>query len=80
MSFHYTAIQQLLGGFIAVGIIFVLVGLIVKAVGTSWIDVVFPPAAMGAIVAVIGLELAPVAAKMAGFIKPDDFAGAVLST
>ncbi len=68
-----------LGGFIAVGIIFIIVGMIVKAVGTSWIDVVFPPAAMGAIVAVIGLELAPVAAKMAGFIRPDDFVGAVWS-
>ena len=34
--------------------------------GTGWIDVLFPPAAMGAIVTVIGLELAPVAAKMAG--------------
>ena len=35
-------------------------------VGMKWLDVVFPPAAMGAIVAVIGLELAPVAAGMAG--------------
>jgi uracil permease len=60
-----------LAGFIAVGLVFVLVGLIVKAAGTSWIDVVFPPAAMGAIVAVIGLELAPTAAQMAGLIPPD---------
>lgn len=57
-----------LGGFIAVGITFVLVALLVKVAGTSWIDVVFPAAAMGAIVAVIGLELAPVAAQMAGLI------------
>ncbi|GAB6157103.1 uracil permease [Desulfotomaculum varum] len=55
-----------LGGFIVVGIIFSVVALIIGAVGTKWIDVVFPPAAMGAIVAVIGLELAPVAAQMAG--------------
>lgn len=59
-----------LGGFIVAGIIFTLVGLLVKAVGTSWIDFVFPPAAMGAIVAVIGLELVPVAANMAGIIAP----------
>ncbi|MBC9783285.1 uracil permease [Heliobacterium chlorum] len=59
-----------LGGFIVVGLIFTLVALLIKVIGTSWIDVVFPPAAMGAIVAVIGLELAPVAAKMAGFL-PD---------
>lgn len=61
-----------LAGFIAVGLVFVVVGLIVKAAGTRWIDVVFPPAAMGAIVAVIGLELAPTAAQMAGWIPPAD--------
>ncbi len=55
-----------LGGFIVVGAIFTLVGLSIKVIGTKWIDIVFPPAAMGAIVAVIGLELAPVAADMAG--------------
>lgn len=59
-----------LGGFLAVGIVLVIVGLIIKAVGTAWIDVIFPPAAMGAIVAVIGLELVPVAADMAGLITP----------
>ena len=58
--------ESALGGFIASGLVFVIVGLIVGWVGTKWIDVVFPPAAMGAIVAVIGLELAPVAAGMAG--------------
>src|SRR5699024_8039420 len=43
-----------------------------KLVGTAWIDILFPPAAMGAIVAVIGLELVPVAAEMAGLIAPED--------
>lgn len=61
-----------LGGFIVVGIIFTLVALLIRAIGTAWIDVVFPPAAMGAIVAVIGLELVPVAAQMAGLIRPED--------
>ncbi len=65
-QFNYEAA---LGGFIAVGLVFVIVGLIVKAVGTSWIDFIFPPAAMGAIVAVIGLELMPTAAKMAGLTE-----------
>ncbi len=53
-------------GFIAFGIFFIVVSQIVRVAGTGWIDVLFPPAAMGAIVTVIGLELAPVAAKMAG--------------
>jgi len=60
----YAAAQS---GFIIFGIAFVLISLIVRAVGTSWLDIIFPPAAMGAIVMVIGLELAPVAAEMAGF-------------
>ncbi|PYI53325.1 uracil permease [Paenibacillus flagellatus] len=63
-----------LGGFIVVGIVFVLFALLIRSVGTRWIDVVFPPAAMGAIVAVIGLELVPVAAQMAGWIPPTDAA------
>ncbi|SHI65335.1 uracil permease [Anaerovibrio lipolyticus DSM 3074] len=67
-QFNYEAA---LGGFIAVGLVFVIVGLIVKAVGTSWIDFIFPPAAMGAIVAVIGLELMPTAAKMAGLTEAE---------
>ncbi len=58
--------EAALGGFIAVGIIFCLVALLIHKVGTEWISIVFPPAAMGAIVSVIGLELMPTAAGMAG--------------
>lgn len=57
-----------LGGFIATGVIFTVVAFIVQAAGTRWLDIVFPPAAMGAIVAIIGLELVPVAAGMAGYL------------
>lgn len=64
--------SYVLGGFLAVGIVLCLVALIVKIVGTAWIDILFPPAAMGAIVAVIGLELVPVAAEMAGWIPPEE--------
>lgn len=60
-----------LGAFIITGLIFSAIGLLVKYAGTSWIDVVFPPAAMGAVVALIGLELIPVAAGMAGWISDD---------
>lgn len=57
-----------LGGFIIAGVIFTIVAFIIQKAGTGWINVVFPPAAMGAIVAVIGLELIPTAAGMAGWI------------
>ncbi|GGH88823.1 uracil permease [Pullulanibacillus pueri] len=58
-----------LGGFIAVGILFVIIAIIIRYAGIGWINVIFPPAAMGAIVAVIGLELVPTAAQMAGMIS-----------
>lgn len=61
-----------LGGFFVVGLILTIVGVIVRYAGTSWIDVIFPPAAMGAIVAVIGLELVPTAADMAGLVAASD--------
>lgn len=60
-----------LGGFFIVGLTLVIISLIVRVAGTAWIDVIFPPAAMGAIVAVIGLELVPTAADMAGLIQPE---------
>ncbi|SET69055.1 uracil permease [Paenibacillus sp. NFR01] len=67
---HQHGYSLVLGAFIITGVIFVLVALLVRFAGTGWIDVVFPPAVMGAIVATIGLELVPVAAQMAGFIAP----------
>ncbi|MDO4768508.1 MAG: solute carrier family 23 protein, partial [Pseudomonadota bacterium] len=59
-----------LGGFIASGLIFCAVAFIIGRFGPGWIGVVLPPATMGPIVALIGLELAGVAANMAGFM-PD---------
>jgi uracil permease len=39
---------------------------VVKKWGITWIEVVMPPTGMGAVVAIIGLELAPIAAQQAG--------------
>ncbi|WIX31936.1 solute carrier family 23 protein [Salinicola sp. JS01] len=50
-----------LGGIIACGALYALVGLVVMALGTRWIDVLLPPVVTGAIVMTIGLNLAPVA-------------------
>ncbi|MFC3745358.1 uracil permease [Paenibacillus sp. GCM10012306] len=68
---HQRGYSLALGAFIVTGVIFILVALIIRFAGTGWIDVVFPPAVMGAIVATIGLELVPVAARMAGLIGPE---------
>ena len=53
-------------GFIFFGLFFILISFVVKYWGIKWIDIVMPPAVMGAVVAIIGLELAPVAAQQAG--------------
>lgn len=50
-----------LGGIVAVGVLLMLVGGIVHIVGTRWIDVTLPPIVTGAIVALIGFNLAPAA-------------------
>lgn len=46
------------GAFVAVGILGCLLSYIIYKKGTDWIDIVLPPAAMGAVVALIGFELA----------------------
>lgn len=51
-----------LGGVVATGLALILVGFIVKSAGRKVIDLVMPPAVTGAIVALIGLNLAPSAA------------------
>lgn len=53
MGFEYAQ-----GGFVVVGLLGCLVALVVWKFGTDWIDIVLPPAAMGPVVALIGLELA----------------------
>ena len=46
------------GAFVAVGLLGCLLSYIIYKKGTDWIDIVLPPAAMGAVVALIGFELA----------------------
>lgn len=62
----YGGFSHAQSGFIFFGIFFIVISYIVKKWGIKWIDVVMPPAVMGAVVAIIGLELAPVAAQMSG--------------
>lgn len=59
--------QTIQGGFVITGIVFSLIAVIVGYTGIGWINKLFPPAAMGSIITIIGLELASSAADMAGF-------------
>ena len=58
---HNANLGVALGGIIACGVASVAIGLIVMAVGTAWIERLMPPVVTGAVVAVIGLNLAPIA-------------------
>jgi len=52
-----------LGGIIACGALYTLIGLVVAATGTGWIERLMPPVVTGAVVAVIGLNLAGIPVK-----------------
>jgi len=52
-----------LGGIIACGIVYTLIGAVVQAVGTGWIERFMPPVVTGSVVAVIGLNLAGIPIK-----------------
>ena len=52
-----------LGGIIACGLIYTLIGVVVQVLGTGWIERFMPPVVTGAVVAVIGLNLAGIPVK-----------------
>ena len=60
--------EYALGGFVVLGIAGMILALIIRRCGTDWINVVLPTAAMGPVVALIGLELAGSAASTAGLL------------
>jgi len=66
ISTKYGGFAHAQSGFIFFGLFFILISFVVMKWGIRWIDVVMPPAVMGAVVAIIGLELAPIAVQQAG--------------
>ena len=60
--------EYALGGFVAVGFVGCILAFIIYKVGYKWIDIVLTPAAMGPVVALIGLELSGSAASNAGLL------------
>jgi putative pyrimidine permease RutG len=52
-----------LAGIIAAGVLYTAIGLVVMLAGYRWIERLMPPVVTGAVVAVIGLNLAPIAVK-----------------
>lgn len=60
--------EYALGGFVVVGFCGCILAFIIYRFGCDWIDIVLPPAAMGPVVALIGLELSSSAASNAGLL------------
>ncbi len=60
--------EYALGGFVAVGFVGCILAAVIYKFGSEWTNVVLPPAAMGPVVALIGLELAGTAASNAGLL------------
>ncbi|ESE42131.1 uracil-xanthine permease family protein [Shewanella decolorationis] len=58
-------IPSTMGGIIAAGMVYVLLGALVKMRGTDFIHKLLPPVVVGPVIIIIGLGLAPVAVNMA---------------
>ena len=63
-----------LGGIIAAGVLYTLIGVAVVLAGRGWIEKLMPPVVAGAVIAVIGLNLAPIAVKV---LSRDPFDAAI---
>src|SRR3954471_8630764 len=68
-----------LGGIIAAGALYTVIGLIVLAAGHHWVERLMPPVVTGAIVAAIGLVLAPIAINSASGIGPGNADGSAFA-
>src|SRR6266516_3810180 len=66
-----THIDVALGGIIAAGVVYAIIGIIVIFVGYKWIEYLMPPVVTGAVVAVIGLNLATTAISEANHSQFD---------
>lgn len=59
-----------MGGVFASGLLCIGIALVVKFIGTDWLDKILPPVVVGSVIIVIGLGLAPTAVEMAGLANP----------
>jgi uracil-xanthine permease len=64
-GFNASLIPAALGGIVIAGLIYALIGVAVHLSGSGWIDALMPPLVTGAVVAIIGLNLAGAARGLA---------------
>jgi len=56
-------------GLMVVGLIYIVVAMVIKFVGTAWIHKALPPVVIGPMIAIIGISLAGVATGQAGLVS-----------
>ena len=66
VAFAKSGKESVFTGIMAVGLVYVLVALIIKAVGKKWINKLLPPIVVGPMIMIIGLSLAPTAIEEIG--------------
>ena len=66
VAFAKSGKESVFTGIMAVGIVYVLVALIIKAIGKKWINKLLPPIVVGPMIMIIGLSLAPTAIEEIG--------------
>src|SRR5215471_18206535 len=66
-----------LGGIVAAGVLYGIIALVVMGTGIGWVEHLMPPVVTGAVVAVIGLNLAPVAVKAVSGSQFDAWIGLI---
>lgn len=72
-----SGVNAALGGIVACGLVFIVVGLIIKITGTGWLDRIFPPVVVGSVIIVIGVGLSPDAINMVFTGAEGEFDGSV---
>lgn len=66
VAFAKSGKESVFTGIMAVGFVYVLVALIIKAIGKKWINKLLPPIVVGPMIMIIGLSLAPTAIEEIG--------------
>ena len=71
MAYNDSGYLGIVLGGLFTGIVYIILSLIVRKIGTKWIDKAFPPVIIGPVVALIGLSLSPSAIQ--DLIKVDNY-------
>ena len=66
VAFAKSGKESVFTGIMAVGLVYVLVALIIKAIGKNWINKLLPPIVVGPMIMIIGLSLAPTSIEEIG--------------